>query len=220
MAKHHEILEINFSNSTPWKTDRKDIAITVDLGIAEGRKVSMKVELENADKARHEILSETAFTEETARKFTVNRNKLIVGKNTVWVTFKDELDDGGITEFEHDITVEDRDTFAIKRDFAFPDEYLKTGILKLGKDGLTMIAKGLEEGIAVAKNPIQMDGRSKIESIIVHGDNDTVSNEKVVQKAAYRQDRGDSIIQKIPLTNIKSFESVTKIQMVDRKGED
>ncbi len=219
MAKYHEIHEINFSNSTPWKDDRRDIVITADLGITEGRKVSMKVEFENKDAARHEVLSETAYTTDTARKFVLDFHKLVVGKNTVWVTFKDELSDGGSTEFVHDITVEDRNTFAIKRDFAFADEYYKTGILKLGQEGLVMESKGFEEGMVVSKNPIQMDGRAKISSIIVHGDSDVFADEKVVQKATYRQDRGDSIIQKIPLTNIKSFESVKNIRMIDRRED-
>ena len=219
MAKHHEILDINFSNATPWKDDQQNVVITADLGIDVGYKVSMKVELENADKARHEIMSETAYTHDTMRKFVVNHSLLKAGKNTIWVTFKDEIDDKAETEFVHDITVEDRDSFSIKRENAFPDEFHKTGELKINADsGLTLDAKGFEEGVAIPREGITMEGRSKIKSITVHCDDDITGTADIIKKAEYRMDRGDSIIQRIPLDKMKSYDTVLRFQMTNKKG--
>lgn len=218
MAKHHEILDISFSNSTPWVNDQRNIVVTTDLGIEDGYKVSMKVELKNAEKSRHEILSETMYTHETMRKFSVERSLLTLGKNTLWITFKDELEDGGETEFSHDITVEDRNCFLLNRDFVFKDEFNKTGKVKFDSSGMTITSNGFEESVVIPKESIMMEGRAKVKSIKINSDDDIIGSFDAIKKAEYRIDRGDSIVQRIPLKNIKTFDTVLKLQMTDKKG--
>lgn len=212
MAAKHELLEINFSNSRPWKNDRRDIKISAVLGIGDLQRVSMQVDVQNGTKDKRTVLSQTAFSNDTMREFILSNKELEVGENTITVTFKDEApaaDGSGETVFSHVIFVEDRNAFKIERPLHFAAEYHMTGIMNMTpSNGLILKAKGREEGIAVPKNPIEMDGRAKIKNVVVDGDSDVVNESWVSQRATYQQDRGDSVIQKIPLFNIITSDAV------------
>lgn len=217
---HHSIIDIDFSNSSPWQQDRRNIVVKAFLGIPELKKVSMQVDIISAGGTQKALLSQTDFTADTKREYSVAFAELALGVNTVIVTFQDEVPpDGGDgkTVFQYDVIMENRDSFAIKRRFAFSDEYLISGPLTIDPiNGVQLKTEaGLEEGIIVPVNAIQMDGRAKIKKITVTGDADKLGDVSANRTATYREDRGDSVLQRLPLSDLRTFKAISKIQMID-----
>jgi hypothetical protein len=217
---YHSILDIDFSNSNPWKEDRRNIVIKAILGIPASKNVAMQIDIKPGTGARKTILALTGYTEETVREYSILSNELVLGTNTVFVIFKDEFAPAGstgITEFQYDVVVENRDSFTITRKFSFDKEYLVSGPLTMdATNGLMLHTDaGLEQGIIVPVNAIQMDGRAKINKITVTGDTDKLGDATTNRTAAYRVDRGDTILQKLPLVDLRTFKAISKIQVVD-----
>lgn len=217
---YHQILDIDLSNSNPWLEDRRNIIVKATLGIPDAKNVAMQVDIKPGVGARKTILPLTAFTADTIREYSIDAEELILGTNAVFVIFQDEFPpDGstGTTEFQYDVVTENRDSFAIKRKFSFSNEYLVSGPLTMDvTNGLMLKTEaGLEEGLIVPVNAIQMDGRARIKKITVTGDADKLGDASAVRAAIYRVDRGDSILQKLPLSDLRTFKAIAKIQMVD-----
>lgn len=216
----HSIMDIDFSNANPWNEDRRNIVIKAILGIPDTKKVSMKVDIKPGTAARKTLLAQTDFLPDTARQYSLPFSELILGVNTVYVTFQDEfppVGGTGTTEFAYDIIMESRDSFSVTRRLNFSAEYLISGPLTMDPtDGLKLVTDaGLEQGIAVPVNAIQMDGRAKIKKITVTGDADKLGDATANRIALYRADQGDCILQKLPLSDLRTFKAIAKIQMVD-----
>lgn len=217
MAEDLEILDCELSDSVLWDMEHKDVTITALLGIPDGHAATMKIEIANGSDASRILLNDASPSADTIRKFVVQHKEFTSKNNTLTITFADPI--GSTKKFMHEVTIEDRDTFKIHRALDFSEEYRITGNLKMNPfQNLMLKASGFEEGIAMPKKAIEMDGRAKIHKIVIDADDDTSSDESILQKASYRQDRSDSILQKIPLRNIKNFESVNRMQMTDGRG--
>jgi hypothetical protein len=217
---YHEILDIDFSNGNPWQEDRRNTVIKATLGIPDGKNVSMQVDIQPDDGGRRTLLSKTEYLPDTIRNYSLAFVELFLGKNTIYIIFEDEdapAGSDGKTEFSYDVHVENRDSFVIKRRFSFSDEYMLSGPVTMTvNDGLKLVTTaGKEEGIAVPIHPINMDGRAKINKIIVTGDADKLGDATGIRTAEYRADRGDSILQRLPLTDLRTFKAIAKIQMID-----
>jgi hypothetical protein len=217
---YHSILDIDFSNTNPWSEDRRNIIIKAVLGIPGTKNVAMQVDIKPGTGARKNLLPLTGFTPDTIREYGVAFNELVLGKNTIFVIFQDEFaptDSTGMTEFQCDVIMENRDAFTINRVFKFSNEYLVSGPLTIDPvNGLRLTTQaGLEEGLIVPVNAIQMDGRAKIKKITVNGDADKLGEAVSNRTAIYRVDRGDTILQKLPLSDLRTFKAIAKIQMID-----
>lgn len=219
-APWHSILDIQFSNTNPWKDDRRNLILKAVLGIPDTKLVSMQVDIQNGSNVRRTLLDQTDFLADTVRTYSVLAKELVLGKNTLFLTFQDEyppIDSTGKIEFQYDVIMEDRENLKIARRFAFEEEYLVSGPLTIDPvDGLKLVTEaGLEEGIVVPKNAIQMDGRAKIKKITVVGDPDKLGDASSKCTAIYRADRGDSILQRLPLSDLRTFKAIAKIEVVD-----
>ena len=223
-----KILNVDFSNTNPWHKSKKDITATVDILLPEFKKCLIKAvlspaEIETTKKSSDRdivVYEESTYTDTTRRTFPIQRNSLSVGKNKVVVSVIDEDDPHDTSSYEEIITVEDRDTFAIRRTLKNKSEYIVTGDLDIDNaDSLHTNANGMESGVAVPKNHIEMDGRCSIKSVSIDGDDDENKKALLKQDYSYVQDHYDYVVYKYPIGKYMKYESIDDITLIDEGAE-
>lgn len=224
-----KILNVDFSNTNPWHKSKKDITVTVDILLPEFKKCLIKAVLSTAEARSAKkvgnnsdivVYEESTYTDATKRIFSIQRKLLCVGENRVVVSVVDEDDPHDASSYEETITVEDRDTFSIKRTFKNSSEYIITGELDMDNVGsLHTNANGMESGVAIPKNHIEMDGRCSIKTVSIDGDNDESKKTLLEQDYSYVQDHYDYVVYKYPIGKYMEYESIDDITLIDRRSE-
>lgn len=219
-----KILNVDFSNTNPWYKSKKDITAVVDIILPEFKKCLLKAVLSPAESEKKSnnsdivVYEDSGYIDSTRRIFTISRDLLNVGKNKVVVTVTDEDEPHDASSYEANITVEDRDTFSIKRTFENSSEYIITGALSINNtDSLHTNANGMEAGVVIPKNHIEMDGRCSIKSVSIDGDNDENNEVQLNQGYSYVQDHYDYVVYKYPIGKYMQYESVSDIVL--KEGE-
>ena len=233
----HKIINVDFTNTNPWYKNKKDITVTVDLLLPELKKASMKAELlyseyvdqseeviptgENlsaSELTRIELLQETDYLADTKRKFIIPFKVLQTGTNTVIITVKDEDDPHEESVYIEEVTLENRDSFSIKRKIKNKSEYVTTGTIIIDNgDGAHSNMAGMESGVLIPQNSINMDGRCSIESVNMDADNDEFKETTLSQEYSYFQDHYDYVVYKYPIGKFTDYESINKIILKEKE---
>lgn len=223
-----KIINIDFSNTNPWHKSKKDITVTVDILIPEFKKCLIKAVLsldeartvEKSDNNDIVIYEESAYTDTTRRIFSIQRKLLGIGKNRIIVFVVDEDDPHDTSSYEETIAVEDRDTFSIRRTFKNKSEHIITGDLDIDNtDSLHTNANGMESGVAISRNHIEMDGRCSIKSVNIDGNDDETKKALLEQDYNYVQDHYDYIVYKYPIGKYMKYKSIEDITLIERRSE-
>ena len=225
----HKIINVDFTNTNPWYKNKKDITVTVDLLLPELKKASMKAELiysEYVDQSEEVIptgenlsaseLTRIELLQET--KFIIPFKVLQTGINTVIITVKDEDDPHEESVYIEEVTLENRDSFSIKRKIKNRSEYVTTGTIIIDNgDGAHSNMAGMESGVLIPQNFINMDGRCSIESVNMDADNDEFKETTLSQEYSYFQDHYDYVVYKYPIGKFTDYESINKIILKEKE---
>lgn len=232
ITAYNSINNVDFSASTLWYKSLADIQISVSLNLQVDKKVTMKTEFKSATAIvtknpdgsilsdGFEVISTDTTSFDTMRTATIPYTKLQEGTNTVRITITDEVPPNGKTGtsvYTHDIIVENRDSFKIDREYDFAKEYLISGSGTItNAEGFSVTtSNGVRKSMAIPRKAIEMDGRSKIKSIIVNGDKDTIGTCEKDVTVNKQEDMGDCYMQTIPFTDILTFQKIDKVQAIN-----
>lgn len=218
----HKIINVDFTNTNPWYKNKKDITVIIDILLQEFKKASMKVELLHGEATKGNgstiLVPETDYLEDTRRQFIIPFSSLQIGINTVVITVKDEDEPHEESEYIEEIILENRDTVSIKRKIKNQSEYTATGTLKISNDnGIHSNMAGMESGVLIPKNYVNMDGRCDIESVNVDADDDEFKKATLSQEYTYFQDHYDYIVYKYPIGKFTDYESINKIILREKE---
>jgi len=179
------------------------------------------VTVEHSDASIATIQTDVSVNLETSLiEVAILHSSFTEGLNTIHIVINDSFVEGETTlstEWTYPVKSITRDTLAVERSLTAEGDFLLGGSAKITyNEGLVVQSDGsLVRGLAIMKDPVNMNGHAKVDSINVTTTADESQEINFTLSPISRENIGEFICETYSLEDLKKYSQITGFSIIE-----